>query len=95
MFHLLLCVTEIVKQLKLWEADDSNQICEPGQVNLTHTYWELCHPHDFSAFFPVYGFGSFPLDYRVWPLCSRMAQPSWKDSEEDEWSFHSTIQSGT
>jgi len=95
MFHLLIWVTEIVKQLKLWEADDSNQICEPGQANLTHTYWELCHPHDFSAFFPVYGFGSFPSTIE-----SDHSAAAWCDhpeptSEEDEWLFHSPVQSGT
>ena len=74
---LTLCGKRVKQSQYLWEADDSNQICEPGQANLTHTYWELCHPHDFSAFFLVYGFRSFPSTIE-----SDHSAAAWRDHPE-------------
>ena len=38
MLLLLLCVAKRSSSPKQWEADDSNQICYPGQADLTHTF---------------------------------------------------------
>ena len=38
MLLLLLCVAKRSSSPELWEANDSNRIFYPGQVDLTHTF---------------------------------------------------------
>ena len=57
-FHLLLYVTEIVKQSQTVRGGrfELSLLTWPGEPN-THV-WEPSHPHNFSPFFPVRGSGS-------------------------------------
>ena len=60
MFHLLLYVTEIIKQSHAVRGGRFWIEFQPGQGNLTHTHGDRrrFHPRNFSPFFPVRGSGS-------------------------------------
>ena len=60
MFHLLLYVTENVKQSHAVRGGRFWIEFQPGQGNLTHTHGDRrrFHPRNFSPFFPVCGSGS-------------------------------------
>ena len=60
MFHLLLCVTENIKQSHAVRGGRFWIEFQPGQGNLTHTHGDRLHsrPRNFSPFFPVRGSGS-------------------------------------
>ena len=57
MFHLLLCVTENIKQSHAVRGGRFWIEFQPGQGNLTHTHGDRrrFHPRNFSPFFPVRG----------------------------------------
>ena len=96
MFYLLLCVTENIKQSHAVRGRRFWIEFQPGQGNLTHTYGELRHLHNFSPFFPVHGSGS-PSPTTE----SDQSAPVRRDKnkpyfyKEGEWSFHYPVQSGT
>ena len=60
MFHLLLCVTENIKQSHAVRGRRFWIEFQPGQGNLDHTYGDRLHsrPRYFSPFFPVRGSGT-------------------------------------
>ena len=60
MFHLLLYVTENIKQSHAVRGGRFWIEFQPGQGNLNHTHgdWLRSHPRYCSPFFPVYGSGS-------------------------------------
>ena len=57
MFHLLLYVTENIKQSHAVRGGRFRIEFQPGQGNLTHTHGDRrrFHPRNFSPFFPVRG----------------------------------------
>src|SRR6185436_16070153 len=60
MFHLLLCVTENIKQSHAVRGGRFRIEFQPGQGNLDHTHGDRLRsrPRNFSPFFPVRGSGS-------------------------------------
>ena len=60
MFHLLLCVTENIKQSHAVRSGRFWIEFQSGQGNLTHTHGDRCRfrPRNFSPFFPVRGSGA-------------------------------------
>src|SRR6185437_40192 len=60
MFHLLLYVTENIKQSHAVRGGRFRIEFQPGQGNLTHTHGDrrCFHPRNFSPFFPVRGSGA-------------------------------------
>ena len=60
MFHLLLCVTENIKQSHAVRGGRFWIEFQPGQGNLTHTHGDRrrFRPRNFSPFFPVHGSGA-------------------------------------
>ena len=59
MFHLLLCVTENIKQSHAVRGGRFWIEFQPGQGNLNHTHgdWLRSHPRYCSSFFPIRGSG--------------------------------------
>ena len=62
MFHLLLCVTETIKQFQVVRGGRFRIEFQPGQGNLNHTHGDRLRsrPRYFSPFFPTYGSGTPP-----------------------------------
>src|SRR6185436_9880814 len=60
MFHLLLCVTENIKQSHAMRGGRIRIEFQPGQGNLDHTHGDRLRsrPRYFSPFFPVRGSGT-------------------------------------
>ena len=69
MFHLLLCVTEIVKQSQTVRGGwfESSLLTWPGEPN-THV-WKSSRPHNFSPFFSSSGTGPPPSTTDSAPAC--------------------------
>jgi len=98
MFHLLLCVTENIKQSHAVRGGRFRIEFQPGQGNLTHTHGDRLRsrPRNFSPFFPVRGSGS--PSPTTEPDVSAPIRPDKNKTyfyQEGEWSFHSPVQSGT
>ena len=100
MFHLLLYVTEIIKQSHAVRGGRFRIEFQPGQGNLDHTHGDRLRsrPRYFSPFFPVRGSGSpSPTTEPDVSAAVRRYKKKYKPYfyQESEWSFHSPVQSGT
>jgi len=98
MFHLLLYVTENIKQSHAVRGGRFRIEFQPGQGNLDHTHGDRLRsrPRYFSPFFPVRGSGS--PSPTTEPDVSAPVRPDKNKTyfyQEGEWSFHSPVQSGT
>ena len=98
MFHLLLYVTEIVKQSHAVRGGRFRIEFQLGQGNLDHTHGDRLrsHPRYFSPFFPVRGSGS--PSPTIEPDVSAPVRRDKNKTyfyQEGEGSFHSPVQSCT
>ena len=98
MFHLLLYVTENVKQSLAVRGGRFRIEFQPGQGNLTHTHGDRLRfrPRYFSPFFPVRGFGSpSPTTESDHSAPVRPDKNKTYFYQEGARSFYSLVQSGS